>query len=99
MTEELIATLSRIKSLGVIARTSIIRYKGLTKPVVEIGRELNAGTVIEGSARVAGRKLRLTAQLIDAGSEEHFGSEIYDRNLADPVSIQREIANLIATAI
>src|SRR2546422_5501572 len=99
MTEELIATLSRIKSLGVIARTSIIRYKGLTKPVVEIGRELNVGTVLEGSVRVAGKKLRITAQLIDAGTEEHLWSETYDRNLEDAFSIQSEIAKRIAKAL
>jgi tetratricopeptide (TPR) repeat protein len=99
MTEELIATLSRIKSLGVIARTSIIRYKGLTKPVVEIGRELNVGAVLEGSVRVAGKKLRITAQLIDAGTEEHLWSETYDRNLEDAFSIQSEIAKRIARAL
>jgi len=99
MTEELIATLSRIKSLGVIARTSIIRYKGLTKPVVEIGRELNVGTVLEGSVRVAGKKLRITAQLIDAGTEEHLWSETYDRDLEDALTIQSEIAKRIARAL
>src|SRR5229473_7441739 len=99
MTEELIATLSRIKNLGVIARTSIIRYKGLTKPVVEIGRELNVGTVLEGSVRVSGKKLRITAQLIDAGTEEHLWSETYDRNLEDAFSIQSEIAKRIARAL
>jgi len=99
MTEELIATLSRIKSLGVIARTSIIRYKGLTKPVVEIGRELNVGTVLEGSVRVAGKKLRITAQLIDAGTEEHLWSETYDRTLEDALTIQGEIAKRIARAL
>jgi len=99
MTEELIATLSRIKSLGVIARTSIIRYKGLTKPVVEIGRELNVGTVLEGSVRVAGKKLRITAQLIDAGTEEHLWSETYDRNLEDAFAIQSDIAKRITKAL
>ncbi len=99
LTEELIATLSRIKSLGVIARTSIIRYKGLTKPVVEIGRELNVGTVLEGSVRVAGKKLRITAQLIDAGTEEHLWSETYDRNLEDAFTIQSEIAKRITRAL
>ncbi len=74
MTEELIATLSRIRNLGVIARTSVIRYKG-------------------------GKKLRITAQLIDAGTEEHLWSETYDRNLEDAFSIQSEIAKRIARAL
>ncbi len=99
MTEELIATLSRIKNLGVIARTSIIRYKGLTKPVVEIGRELNVGTVLEGSVRVAGKKLRITAQLIDAATEEHLWAETYDRNLEDAFAIQTDIAKRITKAL
>ncbi|MBO0888155.1 tetratricopeptide repeat protein [Candidatus Bathyarchaeota archaeon] len=96
MTEELIATLSRIRELGVIARTSITRYKGLTKPVTEIGRELNVGTVLEGSVRVAGKKLRITAQLIDAASEEHLWSASYDRELEDIFAIQTDIATRIA---
>src|SRR3989475_8117151 len=99
MTEELIATLSRIKSLGVIARTSIIRYKGLTKPVVDIGRELNVGTVLEGSVRVAGKKLRITAQLIDAATEEHLWSDVYDRDLEDAFAIQSDLAKRIAKAL
>jgi adenylate cyclase len=96
MTEELIATLSRIRNLGVIARTSVIRYKGLTKPVTDIGRELNVGTVLEGSVRVAGKKLRITAQLIDVASEEHLWSETYDRELEDVFAIQSDIAKRIA---
>ena len=99
MTEELIATLSRIRNLGVIARTSIIRYKGRTKPVSEIGRELNVGTVLEGSVRVAGKKLRITAQLIDATTEEHLWAETYDRNLEDVFAIQTDIAKRITKAL
>jgi len=96
MTEELIATLSRIRELGVIARTSVIRYKGLTKPVTDIGRDLNVGTVLEGSVRVAGKKLRITAQLIDVATEEHLWSETYDRELEDVFAIQTDIAMRIA---
>src|SRR5437899_11222141 len=99
MTEKLIVTLSRIRSLWVIARTTVIRYKGPTKPVVEIGRELNVGTVLEGSVRVAGKKLRITAQLIDAGTEEHLWSETYDRDLEDALTIQTDIAKRIARAL
>jgi adenylate cyclase len=96
MTEELIATLSRIRNLGVIARTSVTRYKGLTKPVANIGRELNVGTVLEGSVRVAGTKLRITAQLIDVATEEHLWSQTYDRELEDVFAIQSDIAKRIA---
>jgi len=96
MTEELITTLSRIRELGVIARTSVIRYKGLTKPVTDIGRDLNVGTVLEGSVRVAGKKLRITAQLVDVATEEHLWSETYDRELEDVFAIQSDIAKRIA---
>lgn len=99
MTEELISTLSRIRDLGVIARTSVIRYKGLTKPVTEIGRELNVGTVLEGSVRVAGKKLRITSQLIDVTTEEPLWSEAYDRDLEDALAIQSDIAKRIAKAL
>lgn len=96
MTEELIATLSRIRDLGVIARTSVIRYKGSNKPVTDVGRELSVSTVLEGSVRVAGKKLRITAQLIDAATEEHLWSETYDRELEDVFAIQTDIAKRIA---
>ncbi|HVH15515.1 MAG TPA: tetratricopeptide repeat protein [Candidatus Angelobacter sp.] len=96
MTEELIATLSKIRDLGVIARTSVIRYKELTKPVTDIGRELNVGTVLEGSVRVAGKKLRITAQLIDVATEEHLWSETYDRDLEDVFAVQTDIGKRIA---
>lgn len=96
MTEELIATLSRIRDLGVIARTSVIGYKNSNKPVTEIGRELNVGTVLEGSVRVAAKKLRITAQLIDVSTEEHLWSETYDRDLEDVFAIQTDLATRIA---
>ena len=99
MTEELIATLSRIKDLGVIARTSIIRYKGLSKPITEIAKELRVGTILEGSVRVSGKKLRIAAQLIDSATEEHLWSEVYDRDLEDVFAIQTDIARRIAKAL
>jgi adenylate cyclase len=99
MTEELIATLSKLSGLGVIARTSILRYKGLTKPVAEIGKELSVATVLEGSVRIAGKKIRITAQLIDTTTEEHVWSEVYDRELEDVFAIQSDIARRIAQAL
>ena len=99
MTEELISTISKIKELGVIARTSIIRYKGLVKPVGEIGRELNVGTVLEGTVQILGKKIRITAQLIDAATEEHLWSEVYDRELEDMFTVQSDIAQRIARSL
>ncbi len=69
MTEELISKLSRLHDLSVIARTSIMQYKKTEKGIAEIGRELQVGTILEGSVRKAGDRLRITAQLIDVGSQ------------------------------
>ena len=99
MTEELISSASRIKGLGVIARTSVARYKGTTKPIAEIARELNVGTVLEGSVRKAGNKVRITVQLINAKTEEHVWAQTYDRELEDVFAIQSEIAQRIARSL
>ncbi|MDA4128509.1 MAG: tetratricopeptide repeat protein [Thaumarchaeota archaeon] len=99
MTEELISTLSKITNLRVIARTSVMKYKGETKSVAEIGAELGVGTVLEGSVRKAGSKLRITVQLIDPKSEEHLWSQQYDRELEDVFLIQSDIAKRIASAL
>ena len=99
MTEELISNLSRIGGLRVIARTSVMQYKGVGKSVAEIGRELKVGTVLEGSVRKAAGKLRIVVQLIDARSEEHLWSVGYDRDFKDVFAIQSEIAQRVAEAL
>lgn len=99
MTEELISTMAKINSLQVIARTSVIRYKTATKSVEEIGKELKAGTILEGSVRKEGEKLRITAQLIDSMDGSHMWTEVYDRNLKDTFAIQSEIAEKVASAL
>src|SRR5262249_29310488 len=99
MTEELISRLSRIRGLQVIARTSIVSYKGTKKKIGEIAGDLNVGTVLEGSVRKAGDKVRITAQLIDAGSEAHLWSEDYDRELKDIFVVQSDIAQHVANAL
>src|SRR6185436_16709494 len=91
MTEELISRLSRVKGLEVIARTSIASYKGTTKSIGDIAAELNVGTVLEGSVRTAGGKVRVTAQLINAANDAHLWSENYDRELKDIFSVQGDI--------
>lgn len=96
ITEELISTISRIRGLRVIARTSAMHYKGQTKRVSEIGSEMRVGTVLEGSVRKSGDRVRISAQLIDAPSEEHLWAEDYDRRIEDVFEIQREIATRIA---
>ncbi len=99
MTEELISTLSQIRRFRVIARTSVMRYKGGTQDIAAIARELNVGTILEGSVRKAGNKLRITVKLVDARSQEHLWTQSYDRPLADVFAIQSDIAQQVAEAL
>jgi TolB-like protein/class 3 adenylate cyclase/Flp pilus assembly protein TadD len=99
MTEELISKLSRLRDLEVIARTSVMQYKQTGKSVAEIGRELRVGTILEGSVRKAGERLRITAQLIDVESEGHLWSQDYDRTLDDVFAIQSAVAQSVAKAL
>ena len=96
LTEELISVVSRIPGLKTISRTSVMRYKGSAKAVPEIARELNVGTVLEGSVRKAGNRLRVNMQLIDVASDEPLCAESYDRELEDVFAIQSDIANCLA---
>ena len=99
MTEELISKLSRLHDLTVIARTSIMQYKGTGKNIAEIGRELRAGTILEGSVRKAGDRLRITAQLVDVANQGHLWSQDYDRTLDDVFAIQSDVAQHVAQAL
>ena len=99
LTEEMITLLSKIPDLGVIARTSIMGYKGSQKGIAEIGRELGAGTILEGSVRRADDQVRVTAQLIDSRSQVHLWAESYDRPLADIFAIQSDVAQQVAKAL
>ena len=99
MTEELINTISHNHQLKVIARTTVGKYKGTAKSVNEIGKEIGVGTVLEGSVRKSGSKIRVTAQLIDAKTEDHLWSENYDRQLDDVFTIQTDIATRVSEAL
>ncbi len=90
--EELINGLAHIKDLRVVARTSAFAFKGQTLDVREIGRRLNVRTVLEGSIRKSGNRLRITAQLIDVEEGYHLWSEKFDRSLEDIFEIQDEVA-------
>lgn len=97
LTEELISRLSQAKELRVIARTSAMSYKNdRQKKLREIGRELGAGTIVEGSIRKAGNKVRVSVQVVDALTEEHLWASTYDRNLDDIFEIQADIATKVA---
>ncbi|MBA4055489.1 MAG: hypothetical protein C0490_12310, partial [Marivirga sp.] len=99
MTEELISSLSKIHNLRVIARSSIMKYKGLQKSIDEVGKELMVGTILEGSVRKVGDQARITVQLIDVSTQEHIWSMDYDRNLQDIFMIQSEIAQSVASKL
>jgi adenylate cyclase len=96
VTEELITVLSGVRQLTVIARTSVMGYKGTTKKAKEIGKELDVGSMLEGSVRKAGNRVRITAQLIETTTEGHLWAQNYDRQLEDVFAIQSEIAEKVA---
>jgi TolB-like protein/Flp pilus assembly protein TadD len=97
--EEVVSQLAKIRSLNVIARTSVLRYAGTTRPVPEIAAELRVATVLEGSVRYAGERVRVTAQLIDGATNTHLWTETYDGTVADVFAIQADIAMQIAAAL
>ena len=96
MTEELISTMSRVGQFEVISRTSVMQFKKNPKPIKEVSRELDAGTILEGSVRKSGSKLRVTVQMIDAAKDRHLWAESYDRELKDAFLIQSEISKSVA---
>jgi adenylate cyclase len=99
MVEEIITGLSRIRWLFVIARNSSFTYKGKSVDVKQVGLELGVRYVIEGSVRRAGNRVRITAQLVEAGSGNHIWAERYDRELADIFAVQDEIAERVLATI
>lgn len=99
LTEELITKLSQIGGLRVIARTSIMNYKRKEKKAIEIGRELSVGSIIEGSVRKAGNRIRVTVQLIDPRNEEHLWASNYDRELNDVFAIQSDVASKVSDSL
>ena len=99
MTEQLITDLAKTTSLRVISRTSVMRYKGTTKGLPEIARELKVDGIIEGSMMRAGKRVRITVQLLHAPTDQHLWAETYERDLGDELSLQREIAQAIAQQV
>lgn len=99
ITEDVIAHLSKIRALKVISRSSVMQFKQRTQSVREIGARLEVTTVLDGSVRRAGDRVRIVAQLIDAVSEQHLWGETYDRQLTDIFGIQTDVALHIAAAL
>jgi TolB-like protein/lipopolysaccharide biosynthesis regulator YciM len=99
MTEELIADLGQVSASRVISRTSTMTYKGTTKTLPQIARELGVDTVVEGSVLRQGKQVRITAQLIDARTDHHLWARSYVRDLNDVLTLQAEVARTIADQI
>ena len=99
LTEELITVLSQLRELRVISRTSVMLYKATPKSASQIGAELSVVSILEGSVRKAGNRLRVTAQLIDARSDRHLWAKTYDRELDDIFAVQSELAKEVADAL
>ena len=99
MTEELTSSLSKISGLEVIARTSSERMKKSGKSLSEIGTELRAGTLLEGSVRKAGEQLRISVQLIDVASQRHLWSQDYTTEFKDVFKVQNDVAERVAAAL
>jgi len=99
MTEDVIAQLSKIRALKVISRTSVMPFKKREQSLREIAAKLGVATLVEGSLRRAGNRVRIVAQLIDAETDQHLWAETYDRQLTDIFAIQSDVALHIAAAV
>jgi serine/threonine protein kinase/Flp pilus assembly protein TadD len=99
MAEEIINALNKVQSLRVAARTSSFAFKGKNEDVGEIGRKLKVSTVLEGSVRKMGNRLRITAQLVNVADGYHLWSERYDREMEDVFAIQDDISQAIVKAL
>ncbi len=99
ITEDLITELSKFRWLAVIARNSTFVYKKQAVDIPQVGRELGVGYVVEGSVRKAGERVRVTAQLIEAPTNEHIWAERYDRQLDDIFELQDEITRTLVGVI
>ena len=99
MTDALITDLAQIGALRVVSRTSVMRYKGMRKPLPEIARELGVDGIVEGTVTRSSDRVRITSQLIYAPSDQHLWAHSYERNVGDVVSLQGEVAQAIAGAV
>jgi TolB-like protein/predicted metal-dependent HD superfamily phosphohydrolase/Tfp pilus assembly protein PilF len=99
ITENILIQLASLKQLRVISRTSVMRYKKTTKTAPEIAAELNVKYLLEGSAQMAGNKVRIAVQLIDAATEDHLWSKVFVENMDDIFSVQSQVAEIVANEL
>jgi len=98
-TDELITSLAELQTLKVISRSSVVRYKGTSKPLREIARELNVDGIIEGTVLRSGNRVRITVQLIRAATDQHLWAETYEGNVEDVLRLQDAVARAIVAEI
>jgi tetratricopeptide (TPR) repeat protein len=99
MHDDILTQVAKIHDLKVVSRTSVMRYKDTDKSMGEIAQELGVETILEGSVRRSGEKVRIVAQLINAMTDEHLWAETYDRDYVDIFAIQTDVAENIASAL
>ena len=99
MTDELITDLAQIHSLRVISRTSVMQFKHTKKTLPEIAKELNVDAIVEGSVSRSGSDVHITAQLLDARQDRHLWAASYERQMADIVGLQTQVAMAIANQV
>ena len=97
--DDVLTNLAKISALKVVSRTSVLPYRGTTHNIREIGKALNVATVLDGSVRREGKRVRIHVQLIDASNDHHLWAQVYDRELTDVFAIQSELAQEIASAL
>lgn len=99
MTDELITDLAKIRALRVVSHTSVMRYKHTTASLLQLGKELNVGAVVEGSVMRSGDRVRISAQLIETSTDRHLWAESYERELRNVLELQDDIARAIANQV
>src|SRR3954462_3859907 len=99
MQDDILTNLSKIADLKVISRTSVMSYRGKTANVREIGKALGVSTILEGSVRREGNKVRVNVQLINTANDEHIWANNYDSDLTDVFAVQTDLAHKIADAL
>ncbi len=97
--DDVLTNLAKISNLKVISRTSVVSYRGQAHNVREIGKTLNVATILEGSVRREGKRVRVNVQLIDTSNDKHLWAQIYDRELTDVFAIQSDLAQEITSAL
>jgi TolB-like protein/DNA-binding winged helix-turn-helix (wHTH) protein len=99
MTDELITTLARLGNLRVVSRTSVMRYKKVSKPLADVGQELNVDAVVEGTVERSAGRVRIRVQLVQAATDSHLWAQTYDRKLQDALLLQSDAARDIVREI